>query len=235
VVEDAAHCLPSQIGERPVGSGPNLTLFSFYATKNITSGGEGGMRTGRKDLVDRARVLALHGMSRNAWNRFAKGGNWRYDVEQPGYKYNLTDLASAVGLVQLGRLDELFSRRMAIVDFYEEAFKDHPHLVPLKTRAGYSSSRHLYVIQLNLESLTIDRDRFIVELSERNIGTSVHYTPVHLMSYYAKKYGWRPESFPHAHRAFQRMLSLPLSSKHSVKDAEDVVSAVNQICAKFKR
>lgn len=234
VVEDAAHCLPSKIGEKTVGSSPNLTLFSFYATKNITTG-EGGMMTGSKELVDRARVLALHGMSRDAWNRFAKGGNWRYDVERPGYKYNLTDIASALGIVQLKRLDELFAKRMAIVELYEREFKTHAHLVPLKTRAGYSSSHHLYVIQLKLETLSIDRDRFIAELAERNIGVSVHYQPVHLMSYYAKKYGWKPESFPNAFRAFERMLSLPLSSKHTVKDAQDVVEAVNGICAKFKR
>jgi len=234
VVEDAAHCLPSMIGDKPVGSSQNLTMFSFYATKNITTG-EGGMMTGAKELVERARVLALHGMSRDAWNRFAKGGSWRYDVERPGYKYNLTDIAAALGLVQLQRLDELFARRMALVEFYEAAFKNHPHLVPLKTKAGFQSSRHLYVIQLNLETLTIDRDQFMVELSERNIGTSVHYQPVHMMSYYAKKYNWKPESFPNANRAFPRMLSLPLSSKLTLEDAGDVVTAVNEICAKFKR
>lgn len=234
VIEDAAHCMPSKIGDKWVGSSPNLTLFSFYANKNMTTG-EGGMMTGPQELVDRARVMALHGMTRNAWDRFAKGGSWKYDVPAPGFKYNMTDAASALGLVQLARLPELYQKRMAIVNAYEAAFKNHKHIQTIKVRPGVQSSYHLYVIQLHLETLTIDRDRFINELTERNIGTSVHYTPVHMMSYYSKKYGWKPESFPNAYRAFTRMLSIPLSSKMSVKDAEDVIDAVNDVCTKFKR
>jgi dTDP-4-amino-4,6-dideoxygalactose transaminase len=226
--------MPSKIGEEWIGSGKNLAAFSFYATKNITSG-EGGMMTGPEGLIAEARMLALHGMSRGAYDRFTKGGSWKYDVPRPGFKFNLTDVASAMGLVQLERLDELFSRRMAIVDIYEKAFKNSKFIQPLKNLPGYQSSRHLYVIQLNLDTLTIDRDRFIVELTERNIGTSVHYMPIHLHSYYAKKYGWTPESFPNATRAFQRMLSIPLSSKMSPQDGVDVVSAVEDVCAKFTR
>lgn len=234
VVEDAAHCLPSKIGERWIGSGPNLTLFSFYATKNITTG-EGGMMTGPEDLVEVSRRLALHGMSRGAYDRFAKGGNWKYDVPEPGYKYNLTDIASAIGLVQLARLDELYDRRMVIVREYERAFAGHKHVSTVRTRAGVTNSHHLFVLLLNLETLTIDRDRFMVELSERNIGASVHYTPIHLMSYYAKKYGWTEESFPNATAAFRRMLSIPLSSKMELADAHDVIEAVNDICRKYAR
>ncbi|MGZ3722079.1 MAG: DegT/DnrJ/EryC1/StrS family aminotransferase [Bdellovibrionales bacterium] len=234
VVEDAAHCMPSKIGSKWVGSSDNLTLFSFYATKNITTG-EGGMMTGREDLVDEARILALHGMSRGAWDRFKKGGSWKYDVAQPGYKYNLPEMASALGLAQLSRLDELFAMRMKVVDFYEKAFAGSEYIVPLKNRAGFQSSRHLYVIQMNLDMFKINRDQFIDQMTERNIGTSVHYIPVHLMSYYAKKYGWKPESFPNAFRAYERMLSLPLSSRMSLQDADDVVRAVHDICAKFKR
>lgn len=234
VVEDAAHCMPSRIGDQWVGASENLTAFSFYATKNITTG-EGGMLTGRADLVDEARVMALHGMSRDAWKRFQKGGSWKYDVAAPGFKYNLPEMASALGLVQLARLDELFAARMQVVEFYEKEFAGSKFIVPLKTRSGFQSSRHLYVIQLNLEMFKIDRDQFIEQMTERNIGTSVHYIPVHLMSYYAKKYGWKPESFPNAFRAFERMLSLPLSSRMSLQDAADVVEAVHDICSKFKR
>ena len=234
VIEDAAHCLPSKIGSKFVGSSENLTVFSFYATKNITTG-EGGMITGPTAMIDQARMLALHGMSRNAWDRFAKGGTWKYDVPAPGYKYNLTDIASALGVVQLERIDELYERRLKVMRFYEEAFAGNRFLLPLKTRVGVQSSYHLYVIQLNLEMLSIDRDRFMSELSERNIGTSVHYAPIHTYSYYAGKYGWTPESFPKAYRAFTRMLSLPLNSKMDMRDAADVVAAVEDICAKFKR
>lgn len=234
VVEDAAHCITSKIGSRYIGGSPNVTLFSFYANKNMTTG-EGGMMTGPKEFIDRARVAALHGMSRNAWNRFQKGGSWKYDVEMPGYKYNLTDIASAIGLVQLERINELFERRMAIVNFYEKAFAGNKFVTPLKTRPGYQSSRHLYVIQLNLETLTIGRDEFMVQMNERNIGVSVHYIPIHMHSYYANKYGWKPESFPKAHRASERMLSLPMSSAMTTDQAADVVSAVEDVCAKFKR
>lgn len=234
IVEDAAHCGPSLVNGKPVGSSSNINLFSFYANKNMTTG-EGGMMTGPVDLIDRARVLALHGMTRNAWNRYAKGGTWKYDVPEPGYKYNLTDIAAALGVVQLGRLDELYALRMKIVDTYERAFAGHKFVTPLKIRKGNQSSYHIYVIQLNLDTLKIGRDEFIVQLNERNIGTSVHYTPVHMMSYYAKKYGWKPETFPNAFKASERVLSLPLSSKQTVREAEDVIEAVNDVCAKFKR
>lgn len=234
VMEDAAHCITSRIGETKIGSGDNLSVFSFYANKNMTTG-EGGMLTGPAELVDKARMLALHGMSRNAWNRFAKGGTWKYDVPAPGYKYNLTDIASALGVVQLSRIEELDARRQEIVEFYEQAFKGNKYLTPLKVRPGVKSSYHLYVILLNLDTLTIDRDSFINEMNERNIGTSVHYTPLHMLSYYANKYGWKPESFPQAQKAFQRMLSLPLSSKMTVQEAADVVAAVEDITTKFKR
>lgn len=234
VVEDAAHAIPSKIGDQWVGGSENLTVFSFYATKNITSG-EGGMITGRPDWIEDARRLALHGMTKNAWDRFKKGGSWKYDMPEPGFKYNLPDMSSALGLVQLQRLDELYDRRMAVVNAYHEAFKDDPMLKFLKVKAGYQSSHHLFVALLNLEALTIGRDQFIVELGERNIGTGVHYMPVHMLSYYANKYGWKPKDFPVAFDAFERMVSLPLSSRMSVSDAGDVIEAVRDICATFKR
>jgi dTDP-4-amino-4,6-dideoxygalactose transaminase len=124
---------------------------------------------------------------------------------------------------------------LGIVDVYERAFAKHKHLLTLKTKPGFQSSRYLYVIQLNLETLSIDRDQFIDEMFERNIGTSVHYKPIHMNTYYAQKYGWTPESFPNSYRAYERMLSLPLSSRMTVQDAADVVTAVEDICATFRR
>ncbi len=234
VIEDAAHCMPSKIGSRWIGSGDNLCAFSFYATKNMTTG-EGGMLTGPADLIDKCRMMALHGMSKGAYDRFKKGGNWRYDVPAPGFKYNLTDIASALGLIQLSRIDELYQLRLKVVEFYDKAFKNSPNLETLRVKPGYQTSYHLYPIFLQLDKLKIDRDEFIVQLTERNIGSGVHYQPVHMHSYYAKKYGWKPESFPNAARAFERMLSLPLSSRHTVEDAADVVQAVEDIFKKFKR
>lgn len=234
VVEDAAHAIPSKIDSKWVGSSENLTVFSFYATKNITSG-EGGMITGSEELMEKVRVLALHGMSRNAWDRFKKGGSWKYDVLQPGFKYNLPDLASALGLAQLERLDELYAKRMKVVNAYEAEFQKCDWLKPLKTRAGVQSAHHLYVVRLQLEQLKIDRDRFIVELAERNIGASVHYTPLHMLTYYNKKYGWKPEDFPNATKAFREIVSLPLSSKMTSQDVHDVIEAVLDIGKQFKR
>lgn len=234
VVEDAAHCMPSKIGEDWVGKSDNLTAFSFYATKNITTG-EGGMLTGRPEWMDRARVLALHGMSRGAWNRFAKGASWKYDVPEPGFKYNMTDVAAAMGIVQLQRLPELYERRMKIVNLYKKEFASSPYFQTLKVLPGYQTSWHLFLILLNLETLKITRDEFIDQLSAANIGSSVHYKPVHMMSYYAEKYGWTPESFPNASRAFDRMISIPLSSRMTEQDGHDVVEAVNSLCKKNAR
>lgn len=234
VMEDAAHCMPSKLNGRPIGNTENLVAFSFYATKNITTG-EGGMLTGATNLIDRCRFMALHGLSKGAWARFAKGGSWKYDVPEPGYKYNLTDIASAIGLEQLRRLPELYEKRMALVKYYDQQFKDSPYFRTIKVRPGAESSHHLYVIMLNPETLKISRDDFIVQMQERNIGTSVHYTPVHMFSYYQKKYGWTPQTFPQATATFENMLSIPLSSALTRKDAEDVVTAMKDIVSKFAR
>lgn len=233
VMEDAAHC-PAKIGDKWVGNTKNLCAFSFYATKNITTG-EGGMLTGPQDLLDQAKQLGLHGMSRNAWSRFNKGGSFEYDVPAPGFKYNMSDILASIGLIQLRRLNELYERRMQIVKFYDEAFKGSQYLKTLAQKRGYQSSHHLYVLLLELEKLKIDRAQFVAELSDLNIGSSVHYKPIHMMSYYAKKYGWRPESFPIAARAYERMVSIPLSSKMTVDDARDVVDAIEKIIKRSKR
>ncbi len=234
VIEDAAHCMPSKIGDLSVGATKNLTCFSFYANKNMTTG-EGGMLTGPKELLEKARVLALHGMSRNAWKRFEKGGSWRYDVPAPGFKYNMSDILASIGIVQLGKLDGFYRRRCEIAARYDKAFKESMTLKPLTVLEGFQTSYHLYVVQLNLEKLSIDRDQFIVELAERNIGCSVHYVPIHMHSYYQNKYGFKPVDFPHAFGAFQRILSLPLSPRHRDQDIDDVIAAVNEVGEKFKR
>lgn len=234
VVEDAAHCMPSKIGGKWIGAGKNLCAFSFYATKNITCG-EGGMLTGDPALLLEAKRLGLHGMSHDAWNRYSKGGSFDYDVPSPGYKYNMTDILACIGLVQLRRLNELYERRMSIVKFYDENFRDCRFLRTLRVKDDRQSSHHLYVVLLDLERLKIDRLQFVQELQGRNIGTSVHYKPVHMMSYYAKKYGLKPQDYPNAFDAYQRMVSLPLSSKMSITDAQDVVDAVFDVFKIFSR
>src|SRR5437763_16976603 len=189
VIEDAAHALPARYKGRLIGSGPNPVAFSFYATKNLTTG-EGGMLTGASDFLDRARVLSLHGMSRDAWKRYGKGGSWRYEVLAPGFKYNMSDIQAALGLWQLKKLAGFQERRREVVRSYQEAFRDADALELPVERAEVEHAWHLYVLRLVPETLSIGRDRFIDELTARNIGTSVHFIPIHLHPYYRDKYAY---------------------------------------------
>lgn len=232
VVEDAAHALPASYRGRRIGSGSNPVAFSFYATKNLTTG-EGGMLTGDPAFLDDARVVSLHGMSRDAWKRYEKGGSWFYEVVLPGFKYNMTDIQASLGLWQLQKLSAFQRRRREVVSAYHQAFCGHPALEPPSCRGDVEHAWHLYVLRLRLERLAIGRDRFIEELAKRNIGVSVHFIPVHMHPYYAKKYGWRPEDFPVAHREYQRILSLPLHAGMSDADVSDVVAAVHDVADTF--
>ena len=225
VVEDAAHAAPTWYRGVMVGSRPNFASFSFYATKNLTTG-EGGALTGPTEHMDRARSLALHGMSRDAWKRFDKGGSWEYDVVAAGFKYNMTDIQAALGQHQLRKLAGFHERRQAIVARYQQAFTDVVALEPPTERPDVTSSWHLYVLRLRRDALRIDRNAFIEALKARNIGTSVHYRPLHMMRFYAEKYGHRPNDYPVARDAFERMLSLPLAPRMSDDDVEDVIASV---------
>lgn len=225
IVEDAAHALPAAYEGQMIGTIGDLTAFSFYATKNLTTA-EGGMLTGSEDLIEKARVLSLHGMNRDAWKRYGKGGSWYYEVVEAGFKCNMTDIQAAIGRVQLKRLDEIQARRREVVARYNEAFRDLDALELPTVRDNVTHAHHLYVVRLNLDRLDIDRAAFIQELADRNIGASVHFIPVHLHPYYRDKYGWQPEDFPVAYGEYQRMLSLPLNSSLTDDDVEDVIAAV---------
>jgi dTDP-4-amino-4,6-dideoxygalactose transaminase len=240
VVEDAAHALPSSHEGRRVGSFarlfdvPVLTCFSFYATKNLTTG-EGGMLTGPPRLIDEARIWSLHGMSRDAWNRYGAKGSWFYEVVRPGFKYNLTDIGAALGLQQLRKLDAFQSRRREIARRYTEAFSRLEELTLPASRPEVEHAWHLYVIRLNPGALRITREQFIEEMRERRIGTSVHFIPVHTHPYYRDRYGFKPEEFPVAYAEFQRIVSLPLNPRMSDRDVEDVIEAVGDVVEKFRR
>lgn len=233
VMEDAAHALPAKYKGVMVGSRTNLAAFSFYATKNLTTV-EGGCLTGDPDLVDKARIIGHHGMNRDAWKRFDRSGSWYYEVVLPGFKYNMTDVQAAIGLHQLDRLAGFQKRRREVVAAYGKGFGDLAALQLPVERAEVESSWHLYVIRLNLEHLTIDRNTFIEELKTRNIGASVHYLPVHMHPFYRDKYGYKPEDCPVAADAFTRMITLPLHPGLSDQDVEDVVTAVREIAAVFE-
>jgi dTDP-4-amino-4,6-dideoxygalactose transaminase len=234
VLEDAAHGLPARYKDKMVGSLGDLTAFSFYATKNLTTG-EGGMLTGTKALLDQARPWTLHGMSRDAYKRYSAEGSWFYEVILPGFKCNLTDIQASLGIHQLKKLPAFQERRRAIVDRYHKAFRELSEIEVPVERPGVESAWHLYVIRLNLETLNLDRNRFIEELKSRNIGTSVHFIPVHLHPYYRDKYGYRPEDFPVAYANYLKMISLPLHTRLSDRDVEEVIEAVTEVVKKFEK
>jgi dTDP-4-amino-4,6-dideoxygalactose transaminase len=225
LVEDAAHAVGAKYRDRWIGCGGNPTAFSFYATKNMTTG-EGGMLTGDDELLSRARMISLHGMSREAWSRYQKGGNWRYDVLLPGFKYNMTDVQAALGLCQLRRLAEFQRRRKEIADQYTRAFSEFAEIELPTSRSEVLHAWHLYVLRLRTGALTIHRDRFVENLASKNIGTSVHFIPIHLHPYYRDKYGYRPMDFPVAYTNFERMLSIPLNPSMTNQDVADVIEAV---------
>lgn len=225
IVEDAAHAAPAVYRGVMVGSRDNFASFSFYATKNLTTA-EGGALTGRTDLLERARVIGLHGMSADGWKRFDKSGSWEYDIEMPGFKYNMTDIQAALGMHQLERLGGFHARRREVVQAYNLAFSQHPGLEVPTERADVSSAWHLYVLRLRPEVIGISRNDFVAALKDNNIGFSVHYRPLHMMSFYAKKYGYAPEDYPVSHDAYQRMMSLPLHPRLTDSDVRDVIDTV---------
>jgi dTDP-4-amino-4,6-dideoxygalactose transaminase len=234
LIEDAAHALPASYKGRMIGSGDNPVSFSFYATKNLTTG-EGGMLTGAPELIAKARALSLHGMSRDAWKRYGEGGSWFYQVNQPGFKYNMTDVQAAMGLAQLRKLDRFQQRRREIVAAYNAAFQPVDALETPTERPEVEHAWHLYVLRLRFGALRIGRDQFIEELTARNIGTSVHFIPIHLHPFYRDKYRYLPEQFPVAYGAYKRMLSLPIHPVLSDDDVTDVITAVLDVAKRFAR
>jgi perosamine synthetase len=210
VIEDAAHALPASYRGRRIGTIGDLTAFSFYATKNLTTGEGGMLTTADEALAERLQTRRLHGMSRNAWRRYSTSGTWRYDVSYPGFKYNMTDMAAAMGLVQLRRLPALHRRRHQIAALYTELLADMPQLQLPVSRPEVEHAWHLYVVRMRPEQLRIHRDEVIEELKAAGVATSVHFIPLHLHSYYSERFGYRPEDFPIASAAADTILSLPL-------------------------
>ncbi|HSJ09661.1 MAG TPA: DegT/DnrJ/EryC1/StrS family aminotransferase [Longimicrobiales bacterium] len=234
IVEDAAHALPARYKGRMIGSNGNPTAFSFYATKNLSTG-EGGMLTGNPDFLEAAGVMALHGMSRDAWKRYGEGGSWFYEVVVPGFKYNMSDVQASLGLHQLRKLEGFQARRREIVERYNSAFVGSSALEIPTVRSDVEHAWHLYVLRLNLPALRIDRAAFIDELARRRIGTSVHFIPVHLHPFYRDRYEYRAEDFPVAFSTYQRTISLPLHPALSDDDVDSVIDAVLDTAVAFRR
>lgn len=228
VVEDAAHAAGSEYRGRKIGSHGDAVCFSFYATKNLTTGEGGMIATAHEALAAHMRRLALHGMSHDAWKRYTKAGSWYYEVVEAGFKYNMSDLQAAIGIHQLRRLDDFTKARRAIAGRYKEAFAELPELILPPELPDRLHVFHLYPVRLR-SSAGIRREAFIEELKRRNIGTSVHFIPLHRHPLYRDASISPKRRFPIAERIYEGLVSLPLYPKMSGQDIEDVISAVTDV------
>lgn len=235
VIEDAAHALPSRYKDRTVGSIGDITCFSFYATKTLTTGEGGMVTTENPDCANRMRVLGCHGITRDAWKRYTAAGSWRYDILDIGYKYNLTDLQAALGLVQLAKCDSMCARRATIALRYTQSLDGLPAFETPRTHKNSTHAWHLYVLRLNSSALRIDRDRVIEELKRRGIGTSVHFIPLHLHPLYDRLLGYRAGQFPNAEESFRRAISLPIYPTMSEADTDRVIEALHDIAREYRK
>jgi len=234
VLEDAAHGTYTKYKDRMVGTIGDAAAFSFYATKNLATGEGGMVMTNDDELANKMRVLSLHGMSRNAWNRFSEKGSWYYEIEYPGYKYNMTDIQAAMGMTQLAKLESMQARREVIWQRYNATFSKLPEIEVPTDFAYARHARHLYMIRLNLDKLTVDRAAFIELLKEENIGTSVHYIPLPYHPYYRDTFGYKPGDFPKTEALYERIISLPLYPRMSDTDVQDVIEAVQRVIEKIR-
>jgi dTDP-4-amino-4,6-dideoxygalactose transaminase len=228
VIEDAAHAAGAEYAGSRIGTHGRAVCFSFYAIKNMTTGEGGMITTNDDDLAARLRLLSLHGMSRDAWKRYTEAGSWYYEVLEPGYKYNMTDIQAALGIHQLRRLDGFIRRRQEIAALYDEAFADLPGILLPPRLPDRNHTFHLYPIRLEAGRLQLNRADLIEDLRARNIGTSVHFIPLHRHPFYRERYGYRPQQFPVAEQIYRGLLSLPLYPKMTDQDARDVITAVRE-------
>ena len=235
LVADAAHALGAAWRGRPVGSLATATAFSFYAIKNLTTGEGGAVVSDDAALMDRMAMLSLHGMDRDAWKRYTAAGSWFYEIVAPGYKYNLSDILAAVGLAQLERFAEFQRRRAELAAGYDARLADLPEVRIPRVRAGATHAWHLYPIALELERLTCDRARFIEELRDENIGTTVNFIPIHLHPHFRDALGHASGAFPVAEHAYWRAITLPLFPRMTDHDLDDVVAAVRKVVAHYRR
>lgn len=234
LIEDAAHSLGARWQGHLVGQGGHPVAFSFYATKNLSTG-EGGLLVADPEFLERARPLSLHGLSHDAYRRYERGGSWRYEVLSAGYKYNMTDLAAALGLVQLSRFPSMQRRRGELRVLYDAGFSDCPLLRRPGVRDGVDSAWHLYPIRLELERLRVGRAEIVDALQERGLGVSVHFLPLHEQPYYRQRYHLTPDQLPVTHHAGERLISLPFHPGLDDGDAEDVIAIVRDVLEHYAR
>ena len=234
VIEDAAHAIGAEYRGRRVGGIADMTCFSFYATKNITSGEGGALTTNRPEWAERVGVMALHGISRDAWKRYSAEGYRHWDIIAPGHKYNMFDLQAALVSVQLGRLDDFIARRAELATRLDAGLAEMPEVVVPTRRPDLRHAHHLYPILVRTEALTADRDTLMNAIQAENVGIGIHFRAVHLHPFYTETYGFAPGMFPRAEYYSDRTISLPLCPAMSDADADDVVAVVRKVIARYR-
>ncbi len=234
VIEDAAHALPSWYRDRKVGTIGDLTCFSFYATKTLTTGEGGMICTGNEDWARRMGVLRLHGVNRDAWERHNSSRFWQYDVEETGYKYNTTDIAAAIGIEQLKKLEFMWKKRERVAARYDLALSGRDEIINYTIRPGRVSSRHLYPVDLNIEALSIGRDEFVEQMQARGVGLSVHFIPLYEFTVY-KNMGYRRADFENCNWVFERTISLPIFPGMTDPEIDYVIDSLLDIVIKNRR
>ena len=229
VIEDCAHAIETTYKGKHAGTFGTFGCFSFYVTKNMTTGEGGMVLTPDEKLADRVKILALHGMSKDAWRRFSDEGYKHYYVVECGYKYNMMDLQAAIGIHQLHRIQKNWERRRDVWSTYQEELRDLPLTLPAPPEEGTRHAYHLYTVLIDPHQSRVARDQFITAMTGENIGVGVHYQSIPIHPYYQQRFGWRPEDYPNSFRIGQQTVSLPLSPKLTDRDVSDVIRAVRKI------
>jgi perosamine synthetase len=235
VLEDAAHALPADYKGKRIGTISDVTCFSFYATKTLSTGEGGMICTNNEEIAERCKIMRLHGINRDAWKRYTESGSWYYEVVAPGYKYNFTDLQASLGLPQLKKVDAMWDSRKKIAARYTEALKDLDTIQLHTIKPDRDSSWHLFPIRLHLDRLTKNRAQLINELREKNVGVGVHFMPVHQHLYYSETFNISDDDYPVASAAFPRLMSLPIYPGMTDENIDRVINVLIDILNKFKK
>ncbi|MFH1612670.1 MAG: DegT/DnrJ/EryC1/StrS family aminotransferase [bacterium] len=235
IIEDAAHSIESIYKNKKIGSISDTTCFSFYATKNITTGEGGMITTDNSELEQKIRILSSHGLSKNAWERYSNNGYKFYDLLYPGYKYNMSDIQAALGIQQLKKIENFWQKRKKFAEIYDEIFKDTEEIKVLKVSSNVKTSYHLYVIIVKIENLTVNRDFLINAIQKKGIGVAIHFPPLHLQLYYQQNYKFNKENLKNAEYFGDRLISLPLYPKMKKQDVIKVGEIVKKTIEKYKK
>ena len=228
VLQDAAHALETEYNGMKIGNTDHAAAFSFYANKNMTTGGEGGaVSTNDERLAKKIKKLSLHGITKDGWNRFKKDGNWEYDIVEMGYKYNLTDYAACFGLWQMNQIEKWQLRRDEIVKKYINGLNHIDSIYLPKVSKGHS--KHLFVIRLDLDKWSITRNIFIEKMNKKGVGLAVHYKPLHQLSYYKNKYQFNIDNFPRANLLYESIISLPIYPKLSDSSLDQIINSITEL------